>query len=474
MTAHADQLRDIGADLDRLTEKLHLFRAFHKHSAERPHSLISHEENRTLRPPQIMLQMMPDTSRLTHAGSGYDNLRRMLEVDRLGFVACNGKAKSRERNRIDPLSDQSHRLFVKTPCLIFMKNPGGLHRQRAVHIDREILVTFYQPLSLNLPQEIEHLLRPAHCKRRNHHIAATIKSGLQNLRQLSHIVHFLRGMQSVAVGGLHHHIIRFRRVFRVFDEGLFAVSDIAGKHQLPRHVPFRRPDLDAGRTEQMPNIRKADLYIFIYRHFTVIVAGDETPDRPVRVLHRIKRLHHRILGASLSLAVFPLCLLHLDMRTVTQHNAAQITGGRRRKNLTAESPRIQERQKTRMVYMRVSQEHIIYQRFLHRQLAVLKYVGTLLHAVVHQNILIAYPKIMAAPCHLMVCPDKHKLHTVPPCLRRLLFFCISYIITFFSERVNLFGDIFFRFSRTLPQVQSPGLNCYLILAFNIRFRSHTI
>ena len=104
------------------------------------------------------------------------------------------------------------------------------------------------------------------------------------------------------------------------------------------------------------------------------------------------------------------------MRTVTQHNAAQIAGGRRRKNLTAESPRIQERQKTRMVYMRVGQEHIIYQRFLHRQFAVLKHIRSLLHTVVHQNILIAYPQIMAAPCHLMVCPDKHKLHTVPPLL----------------------------------------------------------
>ncbi len=190
--------------------------------------------------------MMSDTSRLAHAGSGYDNLRRMLEVDRLGFFACDGKTKSRERDRIDSFSDQSHRLFVKTPYLIFMENPGSLHRQRAVHINREVLVTFYPPLILNLPQEVEHFLCPAHRKGRNHHIAAPVKGGLQNLRKLSHIVHFFRGVQSVAVGGLHHHIIRFRRVFRVFDEGLFTVSDIAGKHQLPRHIPFRRPDFYTG------------------------------------------------------------------------------------------------------------------------------------------------------------------------------------------------------------------------------------
>ena len=77
----------------------------------------------------------------------------------------------------------------------------------------------------------------------------------------------------VAVGGLHHHIIRFGRVFRIFDQRLVTVSDIAGKYHLLRHTVFRRPDLNAGRTEQMSDIRKADFYIFIYRHFTVIIAG---------------------------------------------------------------------------------------------------------------------------------------------------------------------------------------------------------
>lgn len=67
-----------------------------------------------------------------------------------------------------------------------------------------------------------------------------------------------------------------------------------------------------------------------------------------------------------------------------------------------------------MIDMRMGEEHIVYQRFLHRQFAVFKHVRPLLHTVVHQNILIAYTKIMAAPCHLMVCPDKHKFHTVFP------------------------------------------------------------
>ncbi len=70
-----------------------------------------------------------------------------------------------------------------------------------------------------------------------------------------------------------------------------------------------------------------------------------------------------------------------------------------------------------MVNVRVGEKHIIYQRFLHRQFAVFKYIRPLLHTVIHQNIFIAYTKIMAASRHLMVCPDKHKLHTVPPLLR---------------------------------------------------------
>ena len=76
----------------------------------------------------------------------------------------------------------------------------------------------------------------------------------------------------------------------------------------------------------MADIRKPDLNPFTYLDLFVIVAGNQPPDRPVRIFHRVQWLNHRA-GASLCLAVLPFCLLHLNMRTVTKHDTAQITGG---------------------------------------------------------------------------------------------------------------------------------------------------
>ena len=102
----------------------------------------------------------------------------MFKVDRLGLLACNGKPQPREGDRIDPLSDQSHRILVKASGFILMKNACSLHRQRTVHIDREIFVAFYQPVSFDLPQEIEHFLRSAHREGGDHHVSAPVKGGL--------------------------------------------------------------------------------------------------------------------------------------------------------------------------------------------------------------------------------------------------------------------------------------------------------
>ena len=43
--------------------------------------LVSCKDNGTFRPPEIMLQMMPDSARITHACCGYDYLGRHIKVD---------------------------------------------------------------------------------------------------------------------------------------------------------------------------------------------------------------------------------------------------------------------------------------------------------------------------------------------------------------------------------------------------------
>ena len=224
-----------------------------------------------------------------------------------------------------------------------MENPRGLHRQRAVHVNREVLMSLHQSVRLDLPQEIEHFLGSAHCKGRNYHIAAPVERGLQDFRQFSHVVHLFSGMEPVTVGRFHHHIIRLKGIFRIFDQRMTTVSDISRKYNLLRHIPFRRPDFNAGRAKQMAYIRKPDLNIFTYRHFTVIITGNKPPDGAIRILHGVKRFYHLILCTSLRLAVFPFRLLHLNMRTVPEHDITQVAGRRRRIDFAPKSPCIQKR-----------------------------------------------------------------------------------------------------------------------------------
>ena len=91
MTAHAHQLFNLRPYLNGLTEKLHLVDSVHKQSAQRSHRLIPHKQNGTFRSPEVMLQMMPDTSGIAHSGSGNDDFRRLVKVDFPGFLAGNGK-----------------------------------------------------------------------------------------------------------------------------------------------------------------------------------------------------------------------------------------------------------------------------------------------------------------------------------------------------------------------------------------------
>ena len=67
--------------------------------------------------------------------------------------------------------------------------------------------------------------------------------------------------------------------------------------------------------------READLYPLS------VMAGDDPPDHTLRILHGIQRFHGIEGFRSLGLAVLPLCLHHLDMGTVTEHDTAQIRGG---------------------------------------------------------------------------------------------------------------------------------------------------
>ena len=101
--ADALDLLDPCFDLDRLTEQLHFLASLNNAASQCADCLIASKQNRTLRSPEVVFQMMADTARITHAGCRDDNLRFLVEVDCNGIAAGDREMQTRERNRIDAL-----------------------------------------------------------------------------------------------------------------------------------------------------------------------------------------------------------------------------------------------------------------------------------------------------------------------------------------------------------------------------------
>ena len=151
VSAHSLKGHDGGSHVHRLSEQLHFLCALQDLPPQRADGLIAHEQDRAFRPPEVVLQMMPDPPGLAHARRRNDHLRRLVKIDGLRLVAGDGKLQSGEGKRIDPLAHQFHRLVVKALIFISFKNFRGLHRQRAVHVDREIPVARHHVFFLDLP-----------------------------------------------------------------------------------------------------------------------------------------------------------------------------------------------------------------------------------------------------------------------------------------------------------------------------------
>ena len=144
MAADALYLFYMGFDFYRFTKQLYFFSSLDNTAAQCAYRLISGKENGAFRSPEIMLQMVSDTSGITHA-CGRDNyLRLFVKVDGNGIVACNGETQAGEGNRVDALLNQGFCLVIITVHHVFLKDCRCFHRHRAVEVDREIVMALYK------------------------------------------------------------------------------------------------------------------------------------------------------------------------------------------------------------------------------------------------------------------------------------------------------------------------------------------
>ena len=66
-------------------------------------------------------------------------------------------------------------------------------------------------------------------------------------------------MTAVSVGRFHHNIICLSDIYRIPDQRLIDISDIAGEEQFFRHTVLCQPQLNGCGAEQMTGIEKTDL-----------------------------------------------------------------------------------------------------------------------------------------------------------------------------------------------------------------------
>ena len=266
----------------------------------------------------------------------------------------------------------------------------------------------HKALFLDLTDKVEHLLRAAHRKAGNDHIAAPVKGALQDLRQLAHIVR-LRAVATVAVGRFHKGVVRLFDVSRILDDGLIQIADITGEYQLGRGLTLGDPKLYAGRAKQMAHIHKAGFNARCKLEALLIGLAHKQLHGCFSILHSIHRFH-RFCAGALALAVFPLRFKFLNMGRVPQHDAAQLHRGVRGIDLAAEAVAHQQRQHTGMVDVCMGGQHPVDLAGCHRDGLVLVYVLALLHAAVDQKALPSRFDQSAAAGDLMVRAQKCDLH----------------------------------------------------------------
>ena len=279
------------------------------------------------------------------------------------------------------------------------KNAGRFNRQRTVHVNIKMIMAVDHLIFFYFADEIQQFLRTSDCKRWYDYISSPIKRLLDDPCQLRYII-WKFTMAAVTVSRLHHNIIRIFDILRITDQWLIQIADIPGKYNLFLHIVLFDPDLDGRRAKQMPCIHKPNADSICKVDFFVIIASNKTVDRSLCIVDIIQ-WHNFCPAGTLSFSVLPFRLKHLYVCTVSQHNITQIRSCSRRKNLSPKSPLVQKRKFTGMVDMSMRQKYHVNVTCRNRYLLIFKFIRSLLHSTVNQNMFSAGFQISTASSHLM-------------------------------------------------------------------------
>ena len=96
MRAQALEVYNPSLDSDLLSKEFHALYAVQQTAAQTALGLEPHKDHRALFPPEIVLQVMPDSPGITHTRGRNDDLGRLVHIQGFGFLAALSNIESRE------------------------------------------------------------------------------------------------------------------------------------------------------------------------------------------------------------------------------------------------------------------------------------------------------------------------------------------------------------------------------------------
>ena len=216
---------------------------------------------------------MAHTACVAHTGGGNDDLGGLILVYCLRFGLADGSVQSGEEDGVFARSDERRHLLIDIGCVALQEYTGRLNGEGTVDINGEIIVPMDEPTLLYRADKVQHLLRSAHGKGGNYDIAAAVECALDIVRKGRDIVGTVALVVAVAVGGLNKQIVSVADMFRVAQNGLVEVPDIAGEDHLFFALALVQPRLDGSRAKQVADIGKAHRHGVVYLHHAAVFAG---------------------------------------------------------------------------------------------------------------------------------------------------------------------------------------------------------
>ena len=164
MTADTGELSYPCRDLYGLAEEFDPLGSVHKGSAKGISSLISDEKNGILLFPEVMLEVVLDTSGFAHTAGGYDDLGTGILIDSSRIIAADRSYEVVEAYRIYAAADEGKGFLVVAALTVAYEYIRSLIGEGTVHIYREAIVVLYKSLGFDMANKVEYLLSPADSK----------------------------------------------------------------------------------------------------------------------------------------------------------------------------------------------------------------------------------------------------------------------------------------------------------------------